>query len=58
MSNNLVQRKIAIIFPCYNEEGVIFKTVQQVKEKLIEAKIQESFEYVFIDDGSSDNTLL
>lgn len=58
MSNNSVQRKIAIIFPCYNEEGVIFKTVQQVKEKLIEAKIQESFEYVFIDDGSSDNTLL
>lgn len=58
MSNNSVQRKIAIIFHCYNEEGVIFKTVQQVKEKLIEAKIQENFEYVFIDDGSSDNTLL
>ena len=58
MSNNSVQQKIAIIFPCYNEEGVIFKTVQQVKEKLVEAKIQEDFEYVFIDDGSSDNTLL
>lgn len=58
MSNNPVQQKIAIIFPCYNEEGVIFRTVQQVKEKLVEAKIQESFEYVFIDDGSSDNTLL
>ena len=58
MSNNSVQRKIAIIFPCYNEEGVIFKTVQQVKEKLVEAKIQESFEYIFIDDGSSDKTPL
>ena len=58
MSNNSVQLEIAIIFPCFNEEGVIFKTVQQVKEKLVEAKIQESFEYVFIDDGSSDNTLL
>lgn len=58
MSNNSVQLEIAIIFPCFNEEGVIFKTVQQVKEKLVEAKIQEDFEYVFIDDGSSDNTLL
>ena len=49
-------KKISIIVPCYNEEKAIpilykelLKTVNKMKEV--------NFEFIFIDDGSIDNTL-
>lgn len=42
---------IAILLPCFNEEGAIGTTVKQFQEYLPDAKI-----YVY-DNNSSDNTI-
>lgn len=56
MRVNPIMKKISLIIPCYNEQEMIpifFKTVEGVKKSLKNV----SLEYLFIDDGSSDNTL-
>ncbi|MFT8500208.1 MAG: glycosyltransferase family 2 protein, partial [Liquorilactobacillus satsumensis] len=48
--------KLSIIVPCYNEEESIplfYPEVEKTKEKMPDVE----FEYWFINDGSSDNTL-
>lgn len=48
--------KISIIVPCYNEEKTIpifYKEIIKIAKKLN----KYNFEYIFIDDGSKDNTL-
>lgn len=48
-----MKEKLSIIVPCYNEEEMIpifFKEVEKVKVPL-------EIEYIFVNDGSSDNTL-
>ena len=45
---------ISIIAPCYNEESVIEIFLENI-EAILE-KTQESYEIIFINDGSSDNT--
>jgi len=48
-------KRISIIVPCYNEEDVLeifYKKIIEVTDK-----IKANFEYIFVDDGSSDNTL-
>ncbi len=48
-------KRISIIVPCYNEEDVLeifYKKIVEVTDK-----IKADFEYIFVDDGSSDNTL-
>lgn len=48
--------KISVIVPCYNEEETInyfYKEITKVAEKLKKYE----FEFLFIDDGSRDNTL-
>lgn len=50
---------ISLIVPCYNEEGNVKLFSEEffpVIEKLSK-EFREEFEYVFIDDGSTDNTL-
>lgn len=51
--------KISIIVPCYNEEKAIplfyNETERVIKEDF--AKINVKFEYIFVNDGSTDNTL-
>lgn len=48
-----MQKKISIIVPCFNEQEVICQTY----EKLIETDFGPyDVEYIFVDDGSSDNT--
>lgn len=44
--------KVSIIVPCYNAEGTITPTINSIK-----AQIYKDFEVIFIDDGSTDNTL-
>ncbi|CAI3428611.1 glycosyltransferase family 2 protein [Enterococcus cecorum] len=50
-------KKISIVIPCYNEEetiAIIYKELVQVDRKLQDFY----FEYIFINDGSTDDTLL
>ncbi|KRL05997.1 glycosyltransferase [Liquorilactobacillus oeni DSM 19972] len=52
-----VSSKLSIIVPCYNEEEAIplfYPEVEKAKEKMPEVE----FEYWFVNDGSTDNTLL
>ncbi len=49
-------KKVSIVIPCYNEEEtieIIYKELVQIGRKLQEF----CFEYIFINDGSTDNTL-
>ncbi len=49
--------KISIIVPCYNEQESIklfFEEAERVKNQDFQ---YEEFEYIFVDDGSKDNTL-
>lgn len=46
---------ISIIIPCFNEENTIplyFSEMEKIKKQ-----VSHDFEYIFIDDGSSDDTL-
>ena len=48
--------KISVIVPCYNEEETInyfYKEITKIAEKLKKYE----FEFLFVDDGSRDNTL-
>lgn len=48
-------KKISIIVPCYNEEEALplfYKEVNKVSETM-----DEEFEFIFVNDGSSDKTL-
>ena len=48
-------KKISIVFPLYNEEkrlGKLFKSLIT----FIKIKKTKFFEFIFVDDGSSDNT--
>lgn len=51
--------KISIIVPCYNEEKAIplfyNETERVIKEDFSKSNVK--FEYIFINDGSADNTL-
>lgn len=46
---------ISVVVPAYNEEGAIFDLHQKILFEL--KKINKAFEIIFVNDGSSDNTL-
>ncbi len=51
----ILQKKISIVIPSFNEEGnikIIVKALNEVMQKL-----NYSYELIFVDDGSSDKTL-
>ncbi|MDD6878702.1 MAG: glycosyltransferase family 2 protein [bacterium] len=47
--------KLSIVVPCYNEEGNIKKFYDEVYKVFVNKKI--SYEIIFINDGSKDDTL-
>ena len=47
---------LSVIVPAYNEEGIIVKTVEEIKRVLESANID--YEIVVVDDGSEDKTHL
>lgn len=50
---------ISIIIPCYNEEktiGIYINAMKQI-EDIMKDKYNQDIEYIFINDGSKDNTL-
>lgn len=49
-------KKIGIVIPCFNEEETIRKTVQITENILQNAPKGIEYVYIFIDDGSLDNT--
>ena len=61
MGENLEKReRLSIVVPCYNEEQTIPLFCQEMRKelKLISQTYPElEFEFVFVDDGSSDKTL-
>lgn len=48
--------KISLIIPCYNEEQSLNPLYTELKKVSADMKDYE-FEYIFVDDGSKDNTL-
>ena len=50
-------KAVSIIVPCYNEEAVL-KLFYQETQKVLDTITDYSFHYIFVDDGSSDKTLL
>jgi len=51
-----MKKLISIVVPCYNEQESLpffYKEINKIKDKLKAA----NFEYIFIDDGSVDDTL-
>lgn len=48
---------ISIIVPCYNEEAVFATTVQRLTETMAIVDKDYRYELIFVNDGSSDNTL-
>ncbi len=49
-------KKISIVVPCYNEEKtlpIFYKEIKKISKMMSEV----DFEFVFINDGSNDNTL-
>ncbi|MBO5349924.1 MAG: glycosyltransferase family 2 protein [Clostridia bacterium] len=49
--------KISLIVPCYNEEQVIEIFYKETKKVLKKLEKEYLYEFIFIDDGSKDNTL-
>ena len=52
-----VKQLISIIVPCYNEEeslAIFYKEINKISKEMKEV----DFEFLFVNDGSSDNTLL
>ncbi len=50
---------ISVVIPCYNEEAVLplFKAELDGALKLLDAASEINFEFIYVDDGSSDRTL-
>ena len=53
-------KTISIIVPCYKEEAALpyfWEETSKVTEKMLKQNTDLSFEFIFVDDGSSDGTL-
>lgn len=48
---------LSIIVPCFNEEANILPYFEEMHQLETSMSNQLAFEYIFIDDGSKDNTL-
>lgn len=52
-----MKKMISIVIPAYNEEAVIDELVKRLT-KLADSLHKYSFEFIFVENGSSDNTFL
>ena len=53
---NIKKEKISIVVPCYNEQESLPIFYEEITKIAKEMKEQE-FEFLFVNDGSKDNTL-
>jgi dolichol-phosphate mannosyltransferase len=51
----MTNKMISVVVPCYNEEAVILETYNHLKKVMKENNF-ESYELIFINDGSKDRT--
>ncbi len=49
--------KISIIVPCYNEEAALPLFYEELQKNLKDFNNNVSFEILFVNDGSKDNTI-
>lgn len=52
-----MKKTVDIIVPCYNEEDVLHLFYRET-QKILDTIADFQFRYIFVDDGSRDNTLL
>lgn len=61
MIDNMRGNILYLVVPCYNEEEIIEKSIDKLKEKMNrlikEKKISPKSKVMFVNDGSRDNTL-
>jgi polyisoprenyl-phosphate glycosyltransferase len=50
------KKSLEVIVPCYNEEGNIVSLINEIDRYIDKAKYR--YRYVFVDDGSSDETCI
>ena len=50
-----MNKLVSVVIPCYNEEGNISKFYKSIESVI--NKSNYKFELIFVDDGSTDNTL-
>jgi polyisoprenyl-phosphate glycosyltransferase len=50
----MIDRSLAIVIPCFNEEGTLRETHRRVTEAI--AGVVRTYEIVYVDDGSRDGT--
>ena len=55
MANSKEQKLVSIIVPCYNEEEALPLFYAETAKVL--KSLKEKYELIFVNDGSSDNTL-
>ena len=48
-------KKLSIVIPCYNEQETIELFINEMKK--VETELPLQFEYIFVNDGSKDDTL-
>ena len=56
MKKKIKREKISLVVPCYNEEEslpILYKELVRIAKEMKD----EDFEFLFINDGSKDNTL-
>ena len=60
MENTIKEFKFSIVVPCYNEANAVAQTVEEISQTLKEWNNEKdtklSFEMIFINDGSKDET--
>ena len=50
-----MEKLLSLVVPVYNEEECILEFISQVRTELVNSSV--SYELVFADDGSNDNTV-
>ncbi len=60
MSKSILQKKLAVVLPCYNEEEILQSSAESLRVKFSQLKVlnlitEDSF-VCFVDDGSRDST--
>jgi glycosyltransferase involved in cell wall biosynthesis len=60
MENKTKEFKFSIVVPCYNEANAVAQTVEEISQTLKdwnnEKDTKLSYEMIFINDGSKDET--
>jgi len=50
-------KKLSIVVPCYNEQETIYPFLEETQKIESKMKYQLIFDYIFVNDGSKDETL-